>query len=127
VAPLQDILNQLMRFHPTLIRDDVRVYFRDVSDHAARINEATDTMREMLTAAMTVNMSLVSVAQNEVVKRLAGWAALLAAPTLITSWYGMNFRHMPELDQTWAYPGMIVFTGALCGALYLALKRAKWM
>mgnify|MGYP000849530029 FL=1 len=127
VAPLQDILNQLTRLHPGLIRDEVRPYFRDVSDHAARINESTDAMREMLTVAMNVNLALVTVAQNEVVKRLAGWAALLAAPTLMTSWYGMNFHHMPELDRPWGYPLMIAATLAICGGLYVVLKRAKWL
>lgn len=127
VAPMQDILNQLTRFHPALIRDEVRPYFRDVSDHAARINESTDAMREMLTVAMNVNLALVSVSQNEVVKRLAGWAALLAAPTLMTSWYGMNFHHMPELDKTWGYPAMIVLTLAICAGLYVVLRRAKWL
>src|SRR5690606_25345702 len=87
IAPLQDIVNQLTRQFPGLVRDEVRPYFRDVYDHAARINEATDTIREMLTAALSVNLSLVTVAQGEIVKRLAGWAALLAAPTLLTSWY----------------------------------------
>jgi magnesium transporter len=127
VAPLQDILNQLTRFHPGLIRDEVRPYFRDVSDHAARINESTDAMREMLTIAMNVNLALVTVAQNEVVKRLAGWAALLAAPTLMTSWYGMNFHHMPELEGAYAYPFMIGMTLAICAGLYVVLKRAKWL
>lgn len=127
VSPLQDILNQLARFHPGLIRDEVRPYFRDVYDHAARINEGTDTMREMLTAAMSVNLAMVSVAQNEVVKRLAGWAALLAAPTLLTSWYGMNFHHMPEVSERWGYPVMIVATISICAGLYRLLRRAKWL
>ena len=127
VAPLQDILNQLTRQYPGLVSDEVRPYFRDVFDHAARINEATDTIREMLTAALSVNLSLVTVAQGEIVKRLAGWAALLAAPTLLTSWYGMNFHHMPELDKPYAYPAMIVFTIAVCVGLYFALRRAKWL
>lgn len=127
VAPLQDILNQLIRQYPGLIRDETRPYFRDVFDHAARINEATDTMREMLTAALSVNLSLVTVAQGEIVKRLAGWAALLAAPTLLTSWYGMNFHHMPELDKPWGYPAIILVTLGICGGLYAVLKRAKWL
>ncbi len=127
IGPLQDILNQLTRLYPGLIRDEVRPYFRDVYDHAARINESTDTMREMLTAALSVNLSLVTVAQGEVVKRLAGWAALLAAPTLMTSWYGMNFHHMPELDKAWGYPAMIALTLGICGGLYALLKRAKWL
>ena len=127
VAPLQDILNQLMRLHPGLVRDEVRPYFRDVYDHAARINEATDTMREMLTAAISVNLSLVTVAQGEVVKRLAGWAALLAAPTLIASWYGMNFKAMPELDVPWAYHAVVGITVVVCATLYWVLRRAKWL
>jgi magnesium transporter len=127
IAPLQDIVNQLTRQFPGLIRDEVRPYFRDVYDHAARINESTDTMREMLTAAISVNLALVGVAQNEVVKRLAGWAALLAAPTLIASWYGMNFHDMPELASPWAYPSMIGITAGVCTALYVGLRRANWL
>ncbi|MEO7433500.1 MAG: magnesium/cobalt transporter CorA [Dokdonella sp.] len=127
IAPIQDILNQLVRQYPTLIRDEVRPYFRDVYDHAARVNESTDTMREMLTAALSVNLALVTVAQGEIVKRLAGWAALLAAPTLLASWYGMNFHHMPELDKPWAYPVMITVTASICAVLFWVLKRAGWL
>lgn len=127
VAPLQDILNQLVRLHPNLIREEVRLYFRDVFDHAIRINESTDAIREMLTAALSVNLSLVTVAQGEVVKRLAGWAALLAAPTLIASWYGMNFTHMPELAGRWSYAALIGVTLVVVGVLYRVLKRAKWL
>ena len=126
-APLQDILNQLVRLHQDLIRDEVRAYFRDVHDHVFRVNEAISGMREMLGAAMNVNLSLITVRQNEVVKRLAGWAALLAAPTLLASWYGMNFRHMPELDNPLAYPVMIAVTASICALLFVVLKRAKWL
>jgi len=127
IAPIQDILNQLVRQYPNLIRDEVRPYFRDVQDHAARISESTDTMSEMLSSAISVNLALVGVAQNEVVKRLAGWAALLAAPTLITSWYGMNFRDMPELARAGAYPSVIGLTLGVCVVLYFVLKRARWL
>lgn len=127
IAPLQDILNQLIRQYPGLIRDEVRPYFRDVFDHTARINESTDTMREMLTAALSVNLALVTVAQGEVVKRLAGWAALLAAPTLLASWYGMNFKAMPELDVPWAYHAILGVTLVICATLYVVLRRAKWL
>jgi len=127
VAPLQDVLAQLERLHPAFIPETVRPYFRDVNDHANRINDAVSAMREMLGAAMNVSVSLVTLNQNEVVKRLAGWAALLAVPTLLTGWFGMNFRHMPELDQPWAYPALIAFTLILCSGLYLMLKRARWL
>jgi magnesium transporter len=127
VSPMQDMLNQLMQFHPALIQDEVRPYLRDVYDHVVRVNEATDTMREMLTAAMSVNLSLVTINQGEIVKRLAGWAALLAAPTLLTSWYGMNFHHMPELDEPYGYWTMIAVTLLIMVGLYVFLRRAKWL
>ncbi|HET7268738.1 MAG TPA: magnesium/cobalt transporter CorA [Oleiagrimonas sp.] len=127
VAPLQDVTNQLVHLHPQLIRNETRNYFRDVYDHVFRVNEATSAMREMLSAAMNVNLSLVTFGQNEVVKKLAGWAAMLAVPTLITGWYGMNFAHMPELTKPWAYPGVLVFTLGVCGGLYYLLKRARWL
>jgi magnesium transporter len=127
VAPLQDIVQQLIRLYPNLIPEELRAYFRDVYDHAFRVNEAISAMREMLTAAINVNLSLVSLRQNEVMKKLAGWAAMLAAPTLLTSWYGMNFTHMPELSRPWAYPAMIVLMGCIVGGIYVGLKRARWL
>jgi magnesium transporter len=126
-SPMQDILNQLMHYHPQLIRDDVKIYLRDVHDHVIRVNEATDTLREMLTAAMSVNLSLVTVQQGEIVKRLAGWAGLLAAPTLIASWYGMNFKFMPELHNKYSYFILIGVTATFCISLYIFLKKRKWL
>lgn len=127
VAPLQDIISQLVRLHPQLIADELRPYFRDVYDHVFRVNESIGAMREMLAAAINVNLSLVTFGQNEVMKKLAGWAAMLAAPTLLTSWYGMNFTHMPELTQPWAYPVIIVVMLAVVGGIYTLLKRSKWL
>jgi magnesium transporter len=127
VAPLQDVLAPLVRLYPNLIHADTRVYFRDVLDHARRINDATDTLREMLTAAMSVNLALVTVAQGEVVKRLAGWAALLAVPTLVTGWYGMNFAVMPELSSRFGYPGVLALTLLVVGLLYRKLKKVRWL
>jgi len=98
-----------------------------VFDHVIRVSEATDTAREMLTAAMSVNLSLVTVAQGEIVKRLAGWAGLLAAPTLIASWYGMNFTHMPELPGEYSYWILLAFTITVSVTLYAYLKKAKWL
>jgi magnesium transporter len=127
VAPLQDIINQLVRLHPHLIPDKLRAYFRDIYDHVFRVNESINAMREMLTAAINVNLSLVTFGQNEVMKKLAGWAAMLAAPTLLTSWYGMNFTHMPELSQPWAYPVIITVMLCVVGGIFVLLKRSKWL
>jgi len=74
-----------------------------------------------------VNLSLVTIAQGEIVKRLAGWAALLAAPTLIASWYGMNFRHMPELAGPYSYAVLIGVVAIVSLALYRYLKKVRWL
>ena len=110
-----------------LVREEVRLYLRDVHDHVLRINDTIDSMRDMLGTALSVNLSLVTVAQGETVKRLGAWAALLAAPTLITSWYGMNFAHMPELEPRVAYPLLVLAVAAVCIVLYRLFKRARWL
>ncbi len=127
VAPMQDILAQLIRTPVVAIPDEVKPYFRDVLDHVARVGDSIDTLREMVSAAMSVNLSLVTVAQGEVVKRLAGWAALLAAPTLIASWYGMNFKHMPELEGPYSYGILIGIVLLACTVLYRYLRKVGWL
>jgi magnesium transporter len=127
INPVIDICNELMRFHNAAIPKDVRVYFRDIADHIKRIDQAIHGMREMLVAAMQVHLTFETVRQNEVVKRLAGWGAILAIPTMVFSWYGMNFTHMPELDWAYSYP--LVVGGVALGSLllYWRLKRAGWL
>lgn len=127
VTPMQDILSQLIRTTTLGIPDVVKPYFRDVLDHVARVCDTIDTQREMVTAAMNVYLSLVTVAQGEIVKKLAGWAGLLAAPTLITSWYGMNFEHMPELAGRYSYVGIIAFVALTSVLLYRTLRKARWL
>lgn len=127
VVPVMDICNQLTRTYQGLIVDEVRPYFRDISDHAARVSQAIDVMREMVTAAMDVNLSMVTVHQNEIVKKLAGWAGILAFPTLVVSYYGMNFRDMPELRWTYGYPVVVGVTILGCILLYRKLRRDHWL
>jgi magnesium transporter len=126
VTPMQDVLSQLVRPNP-FVPEEVRLYFRDVLDHSVRINDSVDVLRDMLSTALSVNQSLVTVAQGEVVKRLAGWAALLALPTLVASWYGMNFEHMPELHGRWSYPTLIGATAVSVLVLYRYLKKVRWL
>jgi magnesium transporter len=127
VVPLVDMCNRLVRADVALIPDDARVYFRDVYDHAIRINEMIDTLRELLTTALEANLSLISVSQNEAMKRLAAWAAIIAVPTMIAGVYGMNFKFMPELEWSWGYPVTMTVMAAVCGFLYYRLKRAGWL
>lgn len=127
VAPLQDVISSLVHVHAARIPDPVKPYLRDVSDHLLRVNDGIDTMREMLGAAMNVNLALVTLNQGEVVKRLAGWAALLSVPTLVASWYGMNFEHMPELRQPHAYAWLSAGVLLAMTGLFVYLKRIRWL
>jgi magnesium transporter len=76
---------------------------------------------------MSVNMSLATIGQGEIVKKLAGWAALLAVPTLFASWYGMNFKHMPEFGHPHAYPVLIGIVLVVCVLLYRYLRKVHWL
>ncbi|HEX8853933.1 MAG TPA: magnesium/cobalt transporter CorA [Pyrinomonadaceae bacterium] len=127
VSPLIDICNRLMRFDLDLIPEDTRPYFRDVYDHVVRINEMVENTRELLTTALEANFSLISIAQNEVSKRFAGWAAIIAVPTMVAGIYGMNFKSMPELEWQYGYPFALGLTFGLAALLYLLFKRSGWL
>ncbi len=122
-----DICNRLMRFDLELIPMDTQPYFRDVYDHVVRINEMVDTLRELLTTALEANFSLISIGQNEVMKRFAGWGAIIAIPTMVAGIYGMNFRFMPELDWSLGYPAVLALTIVLCATLFLRFRHAGWL
>ncbi|MBF6987750.1 MULTISPECIES: magnesium and cobalt transport protein CorA [Cupriavidus] len=127
VSPVEDMCSQLIRLHEELVPKELRAYFRDIEDHASRLVRTLDVIREMLTTAVQVNLALVTVGQNEVVKRLAGWGAILALPTVVFSLYGMNFDFMPELTLHYAYPAVIGVTAVACGLLWRRLHRAGWI
>jgi magnesium transporter len=126
-SPMQDICNELMHIDTELVANDMTPYFRDIYDHVVRINDAVDAITEMLSAALEVHLALITVGQNEVVKRLASWAAILAVPTMIASFYGMNFDVMPELRWPYGYPMTLGVMTLLCVLLYRRLRRAGWL
>lgn len=127
VSPLVDICNRLMRFDIKLIAEETQAYFRDIYDHAIRINEMVDNARELLNTALDANFSLISISQSEVSKKMAGWAAIIAVPTLVAGFYGMNFRFMPELQWQYGYPFVIALTISSCIIVYLSFRRAGWL
>jgi magnesium transporter len=86
-----------------------------------------DSLRELLTMALEANFSLISISQNEVTKRFAGWAAIIALPTMITGIYGMNFQWMPELHWAYSYPLVLGLTIGSCVLLYLFFRRSNWL
>lgn len=127
VSPLIDICNRLMRFDIKSISTETQPYFRDIYDHAVRINEMVDNTRELLNTALEANFSLISISQNDTSKKFAGWAAIIAVPTMIAGFYGMNFKFMPELDWHYGYYGVIILTISACSILYYFFRRSGWL
>lgn len=127
VSPLMEVCNRLLRFDVAFISPETKNYLRDVYDHVLRVNEGTDTMRELLASALDANLALVGAAQNEVAKQLAGWAAIIAVPTLIAGVYGMNFKFMPELDWRWGYPLVMGTMATICATMFWRFRRAGWL
>ena len=127
VAPLAEVANRLTRFDFPHIPEDTRPYFRDVYDHVLRLNETIDMQRELLTTALEAHLSLMSVAQNEHMKRITAWAAMIAVPTMIAGIYGMNFAHMPELTWAYGYYASLVVMAVTSVGLYLGFKRSGWL
>jgi magnesium transporter len=109
------------------IHDELRRFFRDVADHARRIDEQVNSQRELLTSALEANLALVSVRQNDVIKEISSWAAIITVPTFIASVYGMNFEHMPELRWRFGYPLALVTMAVAVFFLYRFFKRVGWL
>ena len=144
VEPLRELFGELrFRFSKTGTDTDpeLRRALRDVADHALRVLERTDGFRQLLANILTVNSTLVAqrqndemtrlteagYVQNEQMKRVSSWAAILFAPTLVAGVYGMNFTHMPELDWWFGYPMAIGLMLLLGLVLYLIFKRRGWL
>jgi magnesium transporter len=127
VSPLAEVANRLMRFDFPHIPEHTRPYFRDVYDHVLRLNETIDMQRELLTTALEAHLSLMSVAQNEHMKRITAWAAMIAVPTMIAGIYGMNFSHMPELGWAYGYYGALGVMALASVGLYIGFRRSGWL
>ena len=127
VAPLMEAVGKLYGGRVPHLCQGTQEYFRDVYDHLARINSTVESIRETLTTAIQVNLALIGIADNEVTKRLAAWGALITVPTLIAGIYGMNFKHMPELDAALGYPLVVLGMVAIDALLFFRFRRAKWI
>jgi magnesium transporter len=127
VQPLQEVCNRIMRFDVPLIDHAMNDYFRDIQDHVIQVVESIDNLRDLLASALEANMLLLSLAQNDVTKKLTGWAAILSIPLAIASVYGMNFKWMPELEVPYGYPLTMAVILGLCGTLFYRFRRAGWI
>jgi magnesium transporter len=126
-GPLQETTSKLYGGRVPEICAGTQDYFRDVYDHLLRINQSIDSLRDMVTTAISVNLSLITIQENETTKRLAAYAALVAVPTMIAGVYGMNFEHIPELKWVWGYPLSLALMFGIDGYLFYRLRKARWL
>jgi magnesium transporter len=122
-TPLHELADRPQR----LVHPDIREYFRDVEDHLTRASEQVSNFDELLTTIVQANLAQVTVAQNEDMRKISAWVAILAVPTAVAGVYGMNFGNMPELSLRFGYPVVLAVMALSCTALYRGFKRNGWL
>jgi magnesium transporter len=127
VGPLLAPLGGLEQGAFPVVPDELRRFFRDVGDHARRVDEQVSSQRELLTSVLEANLALVSVNQNEVVKKISAIAGVIAVPTFIASVEGMNFDHMPELSSPAGYPAALALMALCVVGLVFYFRRIDWL
>jgi magnesium transporter len=127
VAPLLEYVGKLHGGRTPPLCTNTQEYFRDVGDHLSRINASIDTIRDTIGTAITANLSMATIEESEVTKRLAAWAGIFAVATAFAGIWGMNFEHMPELKLPWGYPAALGVIVAACGIVWWGFKRARWL
>ena len=127
VSPLMEASGKLYGGRVPTVVAGMNDYFRDVYDHLYRINAAIESIRDMIGTALQVNLGLIAIAESEITKRISGWAAIFAVPTALAGIWGMNFKHMPELDWTVGYPLALSLIAGTCIFLYVRFKKTGWL
>ena len=127
VTPLLESTGNLTGGRVPSVCNGIREYFRDIYDHLLRLNQEAENIRETIGTAISVNLSMIQLQENDTMKRLAAYGALIAVPTLIAGIYGMNFTHMPELDWKYGYGLAVGIMTAIDGAIFYRLRKARWI
>ena len=126
VVPTREAVSSLMRREHSIITDELYPYYQDVYDHILRVSESSDSLRDLVSTIVETNLSLRDYRQNQIVKKVSSWAAIIAVPALITGYYGMNVPY-PGSGHVW---GVIVSTALMVvvsGGLYVLFRRADWL
>ncbi|WP_172386481.1 magnesium and cobalt transport protein CorA [Streptomyces sp. MNP-20] len=123
LRPMQLLSERPMR----LVDPDIQKYFRDVADHLARVQEQVLGFDELLNSILQANLAQAAVAQNEDMRKITSWAAIIAVPTAVCGVYGMNFDHMPELHWRYGYPMVLGLIATACYSIHRTLKRNGWL
>jgi magnesium transporter len=127
VAPLDEAAGKLYGGRVPQVCVANENYFRDISDHLARLRTSIDTIRDTIGTAIQVNLSMATIEESEVTKRLAAWAGIFAVATFLVGVWGMNFDYMPELQQVWGYPAALALIALTCGVVWWRFRRAGWL
>ncbi|ONI87824.1 magnesium transporter [Actinosynnema sp. ALI-1.44] len=127
IAPLTTPLRQLAEGHTPLVPVEVRSYFRDVDDHLTMVAERVARADELLTTLVDATLAKITLRQNNDMRKITAWAAIIAIPTMGVGVYGMNFDHMPELHWKFGYPTVMVVILSACFVLYRIFKRNRWL
>ena len=126
VVPMREALSGLMRREHSAVADDLYPYFQDVYDHVLRVSESTDGLRDLISTIVETNLSLRDYRTNQIMKKVTSWAAIIAVPTLITGFYGMNVPY-PGFARHWGVTASIVLIVLMSGGLYFVFKRKEWL
>lgn len=127
VAPLLESVGNLYGARVPIVCVGMQEYFRDIADHLHRLNQTIESVRDTISTAISVNLSMINLQESETMKRLAAYAALIAVPTLIVGIYGMNFEFMPELHWRYGYPASLALMTVLDGYLFWRFRKARWL
>lgn len=127
VAPMMEAVAKLHGGRVPALCSRTQEYFRDVYDHLVRINTSIESIRDTIGTAIQVNLSMVTIEESEVNKRLAAWAAIFAVATLFAGVWGMNFKGMPELEWAYGYPLALLIMFGTCGYLYYRFRKSRWL
>lgn len=126
VVPLREAISALMRREHSAVPEPLYPYYQDVYDHVLRVSEATDSLRDLVSTIVETNLSLRDYRQNQVMKQVTSWAAIVAVPTLITGYYGMNVPY-PGIGKHWAVWFSITLMLGLSGTLWVVFRRKDWI
>ncbi|WP_431045230.1 magnesium and cobalt transport protein CorA [Streptomyces sp. P1-3] len=126
-GPLDDPMARLAGGGVPFVHAGSQPFFRDVGDHLTRANEHVEGLDRLLSDVLAAHLAQVGVRQNDDVRRISAWAAMIAVPTMLAGIYGMNFDHMPELAQPWGYPAVIALMVGSVLLLYRFFKRRGWL
>ncbi len=127
IGPMEEMCDRLATHELPAVDHTARIWFRDVLDHVRRTMARIEGLKETLASIVETASLLEQHRQGEMTRQLASWAAILAVPTAIAGIYGMNFRYMPELEQTWGYPAVLGLIGLICGGLWVRFRRIGWL